>query len=311
MQKGYTTGYDSFDRIFSTYLGQYIVVTGKPSSGKSDWVDQMCLGYCMRYGWKIAMASPENQPCQIHAGKLMSKLAGKWVNRKEYLTESWYRKGKEFIHDNFKYIELKRFGMTEVLEKAKQLIYKHGIKVLVIDPYNKVRLQESLHKNVNDYTNDYLLKIDEFAKEHDILIFLVAHPVKTSGDERRTYEPNFYSIKGGGEFYDMSPHGLLAHRDYENDLVKVKVLKVKFNHLGENHKHIWMGWNSLNGRYIDYKLQADEAVNVKQPVIDDTNWMVEIENNITQSEISFTTLSQEELEQQFLDEPMAMDDVPF
>ena len=34
-----------FDSIFSTYTGQFITVTGIPSSGKSDWVDQMAIGY--------------------------------------------------------------------------------------------------------------------------------------------------------------------------------------------------------------------------------------------------------------------------
>ena len=31
--------------IFSTYTGQFITVTGIPSSGKSDFVDQMVVGY--------------------------------------------------------------------------------------------------------------------------------------------------------------------------------------------------------------------------------------------------------------------------
>ena len=43
-----------------------------------------------------------------------------------------------------------------------------------------------------------------------------------------------YNIKGGGEWYDASYHGLLVHRDYEAKTVKVKVLKVKFQNLGEN-----------------------------------------------------------------------------
>ena len=43
-----------------------------------------------------------------------------------------------------------------------------------------------------------------------------------------------YNIKGGGEWYDASYHGLLVHRDYENKTVKAKVLKVKFQNLGEN-----------------------------------------------------------------------------
>ena len=43
-----------------TYTGQFITVTGIPSSGKSDFVDQMVVGYNANYGWKTAFASPEN-----------------------------------------------------------------------------------------------------------------------------------------------------------------------------------------------------------------------------------------------------------
>ena len=47
---GFQVGLPNFDNIFSTYTGQFIAVTGIPSSGKSDFVDQMAVGYNQRYG---------------------------------------------------------------------------------------------------------------------------------------------------------------------------------------------------------------------------------------------------------------------
>ena len=44
-KRGYQVGLPNFDNIFSTYTGQFITVTGIPSSGKSDFVDQMVVGY--------------------------------------------------------------------------------------------------------------------------------------------------------------------------------------------------------------------------------------------------------------------------
>jgi twinkle protein len=162
--------------------------------------------------------------------------------------------------------------------------------VLVIDPFNKIRLKASLNKNINEYTNDYLMRIDEFARKHDILIFLIAHPTKppSIGNDRKNYEPDFYDIKGGGEFYDMSPHGLLVHRDYTHDLVKIKVLKVKFNHLGENNAHIWLAWNKGNGRYTDFRKQADKPEDIFEPQADNSNWVIEKEKHDTQVNISFS-----------------------
>lgn len=312
-KKGFITGFKSFDNIFSTYTGQYIVVTGKPSSGKSDWVDMMCLGYNRQYGWKIAYASPENKPNKIHAGKLFAKIAGHWINKPEYLNEAWCKKGKEFINDNIKFIDLERYNLDEVLKKARELIFRFGIKVLVIDPYNKVRL-DGKYFDLNDYTREYLIRIDEFCRKYDILIILVAHPVKPSNEERKTYEPDFYSIKGGGEFYDMSPHGLLVHRDYENELVKIKVLKVKFHQLGRNNAYCWASWNSNNGRYTDYVSQPKDPQDVSAPIVDDSNWIVLKENNAKQSELdlSYTQRFNSSIsEQEFLSAPISTDQLPF
>ena len=69
---GYQVGLNNFDSIFSTYTGQFITVTGVPSSGKSDFVDRMVVGYQMKYGWKTAFASPENKPTFLHTHKPVS-----------------------------------------------------------------------------------------------------------------------------------------------------------------------------------------------------------------------------------------------
>ncbi|MCP4320830.1 MAG: toprim domain-containing protein, partial [Alteromonadales bacterium] len=46
---GFQIGLENFDNIFSTYTSQFITVTGIPSSGKSDFVDQMVVGYNANY----------------------------------------------------------------------------------------------------------------------------------------------------------------------------------------------------------------------------------------------------------------------
>lgn len=274
MQRGFITGIESFDNKFSTYTGQFIVVTGKPSSGKSDWVDMMCVGYNKQYGWKIAYASPENKPNEIHAGKLLSKMAGQWVRSQEQVESDWFEFGMNILHNSFKFIDLEVYDLEVVLEKAKQMVFKFGIKVLVIDPFNKVRLKASLNKRDTDYANDYLLMIDNFCRKYDILVILVAHPRKPSSGESKGYEPTFYDVKGGGEFYDMSPHGLLIHRDFENKKVKVKNLKVKFNHLGETEAVSWYDWNLKNGRYTDHRQQDEDVNRIAYPMEDNTNWLL-------------------------------------
>jgi twinkle protein len=245
---GYQIGMREFDSIFSTYTGQFITVTGIPSSGKSDFVDQMCVGYNQLYGWKTAYASPENQPTFLHAHKLMRKIWGGMPSEADINTEKWNQIA-DLCNSSFYHIDMEKYTLEHVLRKGAELVKRKGIKCLVIDPYNKVR-SEKPSTDVNQYTLDYLEQIDIFAKKYDVLVIIVAHPTKMYKDGNgKIEEPTMYNIKGGGEWYDASYHGLLVHRDYDAQTVKVKVLKVKFQNLGENGAEAHFKWQSDSGGY--------------------------------------------------------------
>jgi twinkle protein len=247
---GYQVGLDNFDDIFSTYTGQFITVTGVPSSGKSDFVDRMAVGYQMKYGWKTAFASPENKPTFLHAHKLIRKIGG-WMPKQEDLGSSKWKDCWNVVNDNFYFIESERYDLDTVLKKGAELVKRKGIKCLVIDPFNKVKMKGAADMSITDATMEYLARIETFAKKYDVLVVIVAHPTKMyKKDDGTMDEPTMYNIKGGGEWYDASYHGLLVHRNYANNTVKVKVLKVKFQNLGENQAEAHFKWNHASGDYI-------------------------------------------------------------
>jgi len=252
-RKGYQIGISNFDEIFSTYTGQFITVTGIPSSGKSDFVDQMVVGYNNNYGWKTAFASPENAPTYLHAHKLMRKV---WQDmpRKSDIGSAKWKQVAEHVNDNFFFIDMERYTLETVLRKGAELVKRKGIKCLVIDPFNKIRDVDCKSEDVNRYTMEYLTKIEIFAKKFDVLVFIVAHPTKMyKTSEGKIEEPTMYNIKGGGEWYDASYHGLLVHRDYDAKTVKAKVLKVKFQNLGENGAECHFKWEPRSGCFIPHE----------------------------------------------------------
>ena len=248
---GFQIGLDNFDSIFSTYTGQFITVTGIPSSGKSDFVDQMVIGYNANYGWKTAYASPENHPTYLHAHKLMRKTWQGMPGVDDIKSEKWNQVA-DHINDNYFFIDMERYTLDSVLRKGAELVKRKGIKCLIIDPFNKVRDSDA-SGDVNVYTLEYLSKIEIFAKKYDVLVMVVAHPTKMYKDTKGNIEePNMYNIKGGGEWYDASYHGLLVHRNYEDKTVKVKVLKCKFQNLGENGAECHFKWESKSGCFIPH-----------------------------------------------------------
>ena len=252
-KKGFQIGIKNFDDIFSTYTGQFITVTGIPSSGKSDFVDQMVVGYNANYGWKTAFASPENAPTYLHAHKLMRKV---WQDmpRKDQIGSDKWNQVADHVNDNFFFIDMDRYTLESVLRKGAELVKRKGIKCLIVDPFNKVRDIDSKTEDVNKYTMEYLTKIESFAKKYDVLVIVVAHPTKMYKDANgKIEEPTMYNIKGGGEWYGASYHGLLVHRDYDNKTVKAKVLKVKFQNLGENGAEAHFKWEPRSGCFIPHE----------------------------------------------------------
>ncbi len=259
-KKGYQVGLHNFDNIFSTYTSQFITVTGIPSSGKSDFVDQMVVGYNRNYEWKIAFASPENAPTYLHAHKLMRKVWEGMPTKHDIGTDKWNQVG-QYVNDNFFFIDMDRYTLESILKKGAELVKRKGIKCLVIDPFNKIRDTSSNTDDVNKYTMEYLTKIETFAKKFDVLVFIVAHPTKMYKDkDGKIEEPTMYNIKGGGEWYDASYHGILVHRDWENKTVKAKVLKVKFQNLGENGAEAYFKWEPNSGCFIPHEVETKEQI---------------------------------------------------
>ena len=250
---GFQVGLENFDNIFSTYTGQFITVTGIPSSGKSDFVDQMVVGYNANYGWKTAFASPENVPTYLHAHKLMRKTWQGMPTRDDIGGDKWNQIA-DHCNSNYFHIDMERYTLESVLKKGAELVKRKGIKCLVIDPFNKVRDVDCKTEDVNRYTMEYLSKIEMFAKKYDVLVFIVAHPTKMYKDkDGKIEEPTMYNIKGGGEWYDASYHGILVHRDYDAKTVKAKVLKIKFQNLGENGAEANFKWEPKSGCFIPHE----------------------------------------------------------
>jgi twinkle protein len=257
---GFQVGLSNFDNIFSTYTGQFITVTGIPSSGKSDFVDQMVVGYNANYGWKTAFASPENAPTYLHAHKLMRKTWQDMPSAGDIGGSKW-NEVADHVNDNYFFIDMDKYSLESVLRKGAELVKRKGIKCLVIDPFNKIRDTNAVSDDVNRYTMDYLAKIETFCKKYDVLVFIVAHPTKMyKGQDGKIEEPTMYNIKGGGEWYDASYHGLLVHRDYDAKTTKVKVLKVKFQNLGENGAEAYFTWEPKSGSFIPEQVVETEVM---------------------------------------------------
>nr|DAJ25544.1 MAG TPA: DNA directed DNA polymerase [Caudoviricetes sp.] len=267
MQKGVTIGHDCFDRLCSFETKRLCTVTGIPGSGKSEFIDEIAERLNMRYGWRFAYFSPENAPLAYHASKLIEKFTGKKFD-KQHLTYGEYKQVKQHIETNFFFISPKDdYRLDTILEKAKFLVRRKGIKALVIDPYNRLK-DESDGMSETKYISRQLDRLTNFAQQNDVLVILMAHPTKQTKNKDGVIEaPTLYDISGSAHFYNKTDFGIVVHRNRVENTVEVHVQKVKFRHLGEVGTALFK-YNLNNGRYVPYTPNVE-------PVWDNTNHIIE------------------------------------
>lgn len=266
--RGATIDLKGFDEVASFEMKQYTLLLSAPNSGKSDFIDHIVGKFTTKYGWKVGICSPENVPEKFHYDKIVRKILG--YRPKDNLFSDNVSNCIDFIQEH--YIHLKqqtRFYLEDVLDKFAELVKRKGVRIFILDPFNKIKLKKVDRSKINEYTEEYHIMIDEFVKKYDCHVFLVLHPnklqMKRIGKDLfsdKTYKmPTAYDAKGGGEHFDMSYNIIGLVRDFERNLVQIRTLKWKFQHLGVSGKDNWYGWNINNGRYTPTNEYYDEFSN--------------------------------------------------
>ena len=238
------------------------------NSGKSAFLNFIAERLNMRYGWKFAFFSPESMPISYHGSTLIELLVGKKFSAAT-MPYNEYVQAKQYLEKNFFFIYPKDdYRLDAILDKAKILVRKKGIKALVIDPYNRLENEQSSKISETQYVSVVLDKLTSFAQQNDIIIFLMAHPTKMPKNLDGKYEvPTLYNISGSANFYNKADFGITVHRDFAGGFTEVHIQKVKFRHLGDKGVATFK-YNLNNGRYSEYEDNMP-------PIWDNSNHLVE------------------------------------
>lgn len=245
-----STGMTYFDNICTLETKRSMIVTGIPGSGKSEFVDELAIRLCMHNGWRIGYFSPENTPITYHLRKLAERVIGRRF-QKDNLSNKEFEQVVAFLTENVSHIlPHENFNIDTILQKARELVHRRGIRTLVIDPYNS--LDHQIPKNLTEttYISIFLDKLKTFAVRYDCLVILVAHPHKmpTNPLTGQPFPPSMYDVNGSAGFFNKADYGISIDRDKTSSLVTVRVLKVKFRHLGMGGEAHYC-FNIINGRY--------------------------------------------------------------
>lgn len=249
LKKGLSIGHEAFDEICTFETKRVGVVTGMPGSGKSEFLDEICTRLNLKYGFKVAYFSPENMPLQLHAAKIIEKLTGAKLEQRS-MSEETYDMAKRYMEDNFFHIlPEESFTLTNILSLAKSLVRKRGIRVLVLDPFNRIESERNSKETETEYISKFIDRLTNFAVQNDCLVFLMAHPRKPDA-KNSNYIPTTYDIAGSGHFFNKCDYSIIVNRKRGEGETDIIVEKVKFRHLGQGGTATFK-FDAENGRYVD------------------------------------------------------------
>lgn len=255
MPKGLSTGWECVDRNWRIQPGQLVVVTGIPGHGKSEWVDALCVNLAQDHGWQSAVFSPENYPVRLHMMKLAEKYIGKPYNPgpTPRMTKGEASKAVDWLQGHFHWLMPTHASLDEILAKAKALVLTKGIRVLVIDPWNEVEHERPHGMTEAEYVGRGLMQLRKFARTHDVLVIVVAHPRLLEKDGKGKYPvPTPYDISGGAMWRNKADNCLTVYADPldPTGAVQIHVQKVKFKLFGQVGV-VPMNWDRPTGRYFE------------------------------------------------------------
>jgi twinkle protein len=265
-----------FDLTVEENSNYYLATNNKPilvhNSGKSEFVDDIICRLNLLHGWKAGIFTPENYPLKYYYAKLHKKISGRKF--KGNADDADFHSVFQHINDNFYYI-LNEDDMTfeGILESAKYLVKQKGIKVFVIDPYNKIEHNYPAGESETKYIGRFLDKLINFSKFNDVLCILIAHPRKMEVGK----VPSLYDISGSANFYNKADYGFTVHRLHDDknlmtNEIEIHFQKIKFMNLGKQGV-CELIYNYNNGRFH----ARGECVDFW----DNTNWLIKKnENNV-------------------------------
>lgn len=251
LKSGLSSGIPGLDPLFTICPGQISVVTGVPSSGKSEFVDQIMVNLAQRYDWRFAIWSIENPP-HMHISKLAEKhLVQPFRDGPtQRMSPPDLDRAIEFIDRHFIFMEQGDGGtatIDSILERAEAIVLRNGARGLLIDPYNYIDM--GTPDREDRAISDMLTKVRMFAMAYEAHVWFVAHPRRLPpriGD--KPVIPDGNSISGGMAWWAKTDIGLSVHREQGSTRVLIDCWKCRFKWIGQQGQ-AHLNYDPVTGTY--------------------------------------------------------------
>jgi twinkle protein len=240
IKQGLSTGIGAFDGegepdagIYRVRPGELTVISGVPSSGKSEILDLLLVQLGIKHGWSFAVCSFENEVDE-HLNKLAAKHQRLPAWGPDRMDDEKFIESLDWCDEHFYWIRAEDDAPTVewCLNTATAAVARYpNLRGLVLDPWNEFSHRRPNAMTETEYVGQALGTIKRWAAQNGCHVWLVAHPAKV----RRNYDGSTspldgYSISGSANFYNKADCLLLVERDFTAGSRDVRVHVKKIRH---------------------------------------------------------------------------------
>lgn len=278
LKPGVSTGMPSMDMLYTVKTGQWTVITGIPGHGKTTLLDNLLVNLAQLHGWKFGVFSPESQPIERHYASFMEKITGLPFSEGPHarIPPSLKDELKGFLNEHFKIIlpdedNDGNWTLDHILALGRTLVYRHGIKGLVIDPWNELIHMRPPHVTETEHLAVLLTKVRRFSRIYGVHVWVVVHPNRLEkGPDGNYAVVTPYMLAGGAIWRNKADNILSAYRFLlraDEDILDVYSQKIRFKEVGALGRASLRG-DPLSGKLIDDIDQGrrTEALRAPTPV---------------------------------------------
>ncbi len=205
-----TCGIAEVDDLLKFKKGELTLCTGIGNHGKSTFEMFLLLNKSIKDGDKWGIFSPESYPAAEFYHDITEVLVGAncTPTNPQPVPEDVYLKAYQFVKEHFFYVFPKDISPTPEYIKSRflQLIMKHGVTGVVIDPFNQL---------ANDYgksgRDDKYFK--KFATINNVFFRIVGHPKQLKKNTDGSYDaPDVFDLAGGAMWNNKMDNIYTYHR---------------------------------------------------------------------------------------------------
>lgn len=259
-EPGVSTGFPNMDELYRPLLGTQTTVLGIPGNGKSSWMFHLIVNLAHLHDWKFAVCSPESGSVRDIAAKVIQIANDQPIEpgKMGQMGEDGLDVGLQWAAERFFLIDAASqrgdygaLSVPEVLERAETLVVRHGIKGLLIDPWNQLEASRPKEMTATQHVGATLSMVQRFGKRHGVHTWIVVHPHKMQIEHGGEDEPmpHPYHAADSANWFNMSDQFLSVKRGkYDGTAMEVRVWKNRFQHTGKLGS-AFFDFNYLTGRF--------------------------------------------------------------